>query len=215
MTESNSFTPFLQTMFKDNAVLPVVSGFGSTEDACAYAGAIKAAGITNIEITLRSAGAVEQIAAIRQADPALTLGAGTVYTPQQVMACAKADVQYIVSPGFSPVLEAACIAANVAYLPGALTPTEIQTLQERGYKYLKFFPASLNGGIETMRAYASVFSQIKFCCTGGVNENNIHDYLGQDNVACVGLSALAPKNIIKEKNWPALTELAQSIIKAA
>lgn len=211
MLKLKSFNSFLQDMFDQNPVLPVVAGIQTAEDAVSYASALKKGGIDNIEMTLRTDGALEQIEAIIKSDASLIVGAGTVLTPEQVDQCAKAGASYIVSPGYGEDVERACEVNGLAYLPGAVTPTEVQKLYGLGYRYLKFFPASLNGGTDTMKAYGAVFKDIRFCCTGGVNISNASTYLALDNVVGVGMSALAPKAIIQARDWDGLISLTRSI----
>jgi 2-dehydro-3-deoxyphosphogluconate aldolase/(4S)-4-hydroxy-2-oxoglutarate aldolase len=96
------------------------------------------------------------------------------------------NVDFIVSPGLTENLAKVLQASKIPFLPGAVTPSEIISGQELGVKYFKFFPANLFGGLETLKAYASVFKGVKFCPTGGVNESNYQDFLKLENVVSVG-----------------------------
>jgi 2-dehydro-3-deoxyphosphogluconate aldolase/(4S)-4-hydroxy-2-oxoglutarate aldolase len=205
--------PPLKEILQASPVLPVVV-LEEAADAAPLARALMAGGIFNLEITLRTPQALDAIRAAARV-PGLTVGAGTVFTAEQAEAAAKAGARYVVSPGWSEKVAAACAAACVPYLPGAVTASEIQAAREKGFTILKFFPAEANGGVAALKALAPVFLDMKFCATGGVTAANAASYLSAPNVLAIGLSAAAPAEMIRAKNWDGVTAAAKDVLRAA
>ena len=141
----------------------------------------------------------------------MILGAGTVLNIDQAKASIDAGVRYIVSPGFSTEIHKICTNAQMPYLPGAVTPTEIQAALDLGYSFLKFFPAEIMGGAKTLKGYGPVFADMQFCATGGVHADNVGAYLALPNVIAVGTSALLPSDVQKNKDWGQITKLASAV----
>ena len=183
-------------------VIPVVS-VPDGADAVALGRALADGGIGIIEVTLRTAGAVDAIAALT-ADGALAVGAGTVWRPEQAAAVIEAGAEFIVTPGRSLPVWEACEAAGVPLLPGAQTASEIADWVARGLEAVKFFPAHYAGGIGALKSFAAVFDGLSFCPTGGVGPGNLADYLAVPAVACVGGSWLAPPAEIAAGEWDAI-----------
>lgn len=173
------------------------------------ANALIEGGVFNIEVTLRTPKAAVAMRVIKGCYPQVTVGAGTVFNEEQVKSCADAGAAYIVSPGYSEEVHMACEEQRLPYLPGAVTPTEIQALQAKGFKYLKFFPAAAYGGVTTLKSFAPVFKDIQFCATGGVGLDDIAGYLSLPNVAALGMSALTPSRAIAEDSWDEITAIAK------
>ncbi len=190
-------------------VLPVVT-VETAETAVALADALAAGGITTIEITLRTAAALDAIRAIRAARPDLAVGAGTVCTPAQLDACAEAGAAFAVSPGATPVLLDAAAAHAVPLLPGAATASEVMLLLERGHRAMKVFPAEAAGGIAFLKALAEPLPEARFCPTGGVDAASAPDYLALANVLCVGGSWLTPGEAVATGDWARITDRARA-----
>lgn len=148
--------------------------------------ALKNDGINCAEITFRTACAQEAIAYAVKNYPEMNIGAGTVINAEQCEQALAAGAQFIVSPGLSVEVAKICKARGITYYPGCVTPTEIMTALELGFTTLKFFPANVYGGLKAMKALAGPFPQIKFIPTGGVNADNLDEYLAWDKIAAVG-----------------------------
>ena len=148
--------------------------------------ALKNNGINCAEITFRTACAAEAIAYAVKNYPDMEIGAGTVINAEQCEAALKAGATFIVSPGFSPTVATVCKERNIPYYPGCVTPTEIMAALEFGITTVKFFPANVYGGLKALKALAAPFPQIKFIPTGGVDRNNIDEFLAFDKVAAIG-----------------------------
>lgn len=148
--------------------------------------ALKKHGINTAEITFRTACAAEAIAYACKNYPDMSIGAGTVINAEQCEAALKAGAQFIVSPGLSVAVAKICNERGVPYYPGCVTPTEIMAALELGITTVKFFPANVYGGLKAMKALSAPFPQVKFIPTGGVDRNNIDEFLAWDKIAAIG-----------------------------
>ena len=193
-------------------VIPVVA-INSVKAGLGLARALVAGGLPAIEVTLRTPVALEALAAIAEEVEGALAGAGTVLNGDQLQAVREAGAQFAVSPGATANLLAAAEEIDVPLLPGGSTASEFMSLGERGYSYLKFFPASDSGGPGFLKSIGSPLPKFRFCPTGGVSPNNALDYLSLKNVICVGGSWVAPKDLVDEGAWDKITELAQAASK--
>ncbi len=188
-------------------VIPVLQ-FENVESAVNTSRALVAGGLPVVEITLRTPGALQCIAAVAKQVKGAVVGAGTVMNPAMMKDCVEVGSQFLVSPGATVELIEANRKSDVPFLPGIATPSEAMGLMGEGYEYLKFFPAEKAGGVGYLKAIAPVLQGIKFCPTGGLNSKNAGKYLALDNVVCVGGSWVAPKKSIVAEDWDAISELA-------
>ncbi|GBD10263.1 Putative KHG/KDPG aldolase [Candidatus Thermoflexus japonica] len=179
------------------------------EEARFFADAMRKAGLPVIEVTFRTAAAAEVIRYLRQVDPQLIIGAGTILTPAQAAQALQAGAQFIVSPGFDSELAAWCRSADVLLIPGVATPSEVMAALRHGLYTLKFFPAEAMGGTKTLEALAPVFPQVRFIPTGGIRLSNLADYLKLPNVIACGGTWLADRRLIRERRADALIHQAQ------
>ena len=170
--------------------------------------ALVAGGLPALEVTLRTACALDVIREMAQVEGGV-VGAGTLLTPADVDAAVKAGAKFGVSPGATDTILQACEDADLPLLPGAATSSEVMRLMERGYTTQKFFPAEANGGAPALKAIGAPLPQVKFCPTGGITAASAPTYLGLSNTLCVGGSWVAPQNLIDAKDWAAITELAK------
>jgi 2-dehydro-3-deoxyphosphogluconate aldolase/(4S)-4-hydroxy-2-oxoglutarate aldolase len=189
-------------------VIPVVV-VDVPKEAVSLARALVTGGIPAIEVTLRTPKALDCLRAIAAEVEGAIPGAGTVLTGEQVAAVEKAGAKFMVSPGAAPKLLEAAEASALPLLPGAATAGEMMALMERGYRHLKFFPASVAGGPAYLKALASPLPQIRFCPTGGISASTAAEYLALPNVLCVGGSWLAPGSAVAAGDWEAISELAR------
>ena len=148
--------------------------------------ALKNDGINCAEITFRTACAKEAIKYASEKYPEMEIGAGTVINAAQCEDALAAGATFIVSPGFSPAVAQICKDKNVPYYPGCVTPTEIMAALEFGITTVKFFPANVYGGLSALKALSAPFPQIKFIPTGGIDRNNLDQFLAFDKVVAVG-----------------------------
>lgn len=188
-------------------VMPVLT-IGDVSTAVALAEALVRGGLAFLEVTLRTPTALAAIKEISRAVKTATVGAGTVLDPAQARSAAAAGAQFVVSPGATPALLDAADTFGVPYLPGVATASEAMVCRERGYRFVKFFPAEQAGGVATLKALAAPLAEMKFCPTGGVGAANLDAYLACPNVVCVGGSWVAPSELVQAADWLAIQKLA-------
>lgn len=176
--------------------------------AADLAAALVAGGLPALEVTLRTAAALDVIREMAKVEGGL-VGAGTLLTPEDVAAAKDAGATFGVSPGATDKLLDACEEMDLPLLPGAASATEAMGLLERGYTVQKFFPAEAAGGAPALKAIGAPLPQIKFCPTGGVSPANASDYLGLSNTLCVGGSWVAPKDKVVAQDWAGIEALAR------
>lgn len=170
--------------------------------------ALVAGGLPVLEVTLRTAAALDVISEMAKVKGG-HVGAGTLITAEDVRAAKAAGATFGVSPGATDALLAACEEEDLPLLPGAVTASEAMQLLARGYDMLKFFPAEASGGAPTLKAIGAPLPQITFCPTGGVTPDNATGYLSLPNVICAGGSWVAPKDLVERGDWAGIETLAR------
>lgn len=183
-----------EQLLANNRVVPVVV-IRDIVDTCSTLEALCDGGIPVAEITFRTACAAEAIRIGCEKFPEMMIGAGTVINAEQAKTAIGAGARFIVSPGLSADVAAVCREADVPYLPGCVTPTEIMAALEMGLTTLKFFPANVYGGLTALKALSAPFPQVRFLPTGGVDLKNIKEYLSFDKIAAVGGSFMMKGDI--------------------
>ena len=165
-------------------VIPVLVLDGSI-DPVALAETRVEAGLPVIEVTLRTSGALQAIAAMARV-PGAIVGAGTVLDEAQLARAVDAGSRFIVSPGLSHRVALAARDSGVAFLPGVATASDIMRGLELGLDRFKFFPAETSGGIPALKALTGPFGNVRFCPTGGIRKETAADWLAVEAVLCVG-----------------------------
>ncbi|RWH18786.1 2-dehydro-3-deoxy-phosphogluconate aldolase [Mesorhizobium sp.] len=209
-----SKTEKLLSLLNGQPVIPVLK-IANVADAVPLARALSRGGLRAIEITLRTADALEAIRRVAAEVEDAVVGAGTILDAKQFDEAARAGSKFIVSPGITGQLLDAANDSPVPLLPGAITPGEIMAAREAGLRFLKFFPAEQSGGIASLKAFASPLADVKFCPTGGITAKNAADYLSLPNVICVGGTWVAPDELIKAGKWDEIEALARAASKLA
>ncbi|GAA3907800.1 bifunctional 4-hydroxy-2-oxoglutarate aldolase/2-dehydro-3-deoxy-phosphogluconate aldolase [Halomonas cibimaris] len=189
-------------------VLPVMI-IERLEDAVPVARALVEGGLSVLEVTLRTACALDAVARIRKALPGVSVGVGTVLTPAQYRQAEQAGADFVVTPGTTEALYRHGIESPVPMLPGVSSVSEVMTGWQYGYRRFKFFPAEVSGGVPALKAIGAPLAEAHFCPTGGISMDNAGDYLALDNVMCVGGSWLTPKALIDAEDWDGIRELAR------
>lgn len=191
----------------------LVAVLDDAKDAKPLANAVKAGGIPCLEITLRTAAALDSIREASEVEGVL-VGAGSVVTVDQCQAAVEAGAKFIVSPGFVPKVVAYCLERNIPVLPGCVTPTEIAQAIEMGLDTVKFFPANVYGGLSAMKALAGPFPNIRFIPTGGINAANLGEYIAAPFIRAVGGSWICAKADVAAGNFEKITALCKEARKA-
>ena len=189
-------------------VVPVVV-LEHAKDAVPTAKAMAAGGIDVMEITFRTAAAADSIRAVSENCPEMLVGAGTVITLEQCKKAVESGAKFIVAPGFDEEVVRWCVENNVPVTPGCVTPTEIMAAMKLGLKVVKFFPAGVYGGLSAMKALSGPFGGIKFIPTGGVNAQNLAEYISAPFIHAVGGSWVCPKTDISAGNFEKITALCR------
>ncbi len=178
-------------------------------DSLDLAKALYEGGIGLMEITLRTKEGLYAIELIKNKFPSMRVGAGTVRDIKEYQDALNAGAEFIFSPGISNNLIEESKKHQIPFIPGVSDSSNIMLARENDLKYCKLFPASLVGGVEILKAYQGPFNDISFCPTGGININNMNEYLALENVKCVGGSWLSSTKLIKEKRFDEISKIAK------
>lgn len=197
-------------------VIPVIV-IDDANDAEPLAEALLKGGMDVIEVTCRTAAAPEALARIKKAFPEMMVGAGTVVTPDQAQMCIDTGVSFGLAPGLNPDTVKFFQQNDTLFIPGVMTPSEIEQGLSLGCQLLKFFPAGAAGGPNMLKNFAAPYAPlgVKFCPTGGVNLGNMNDWLSMPVVSAIGGSWLANKQQIADKQWSLITEQVKAALKKA
>lgn len=193
-------------------IVPVVV-LEDAEDAKPLAKALVEAGMKSAEITFRTSAAAKSIAAMREAQPDMCVGAGTIVSVAQAKEAQAVGAQFIVSPGFNPEVVDFCISESLPVLPGTLTPTEIMAARAKGLEVTKFFPAEQFGGLSTISALASAFVGHRFMPTGGISTKNVGGYLANPAVCCCGGTWMVKPALFADHNFEQVFEQAHAAMQ--
>lgn len=191
-------------------IIPVVT-IEEVENAIPLAEALIEGGLPCAEITLRTAAAAAAIEAFA-AKGNMLVGAGTVLDIEQVKTAVGAGASFIVAPGFNPAVVDYCLKNSIPVVPGIATPTEIETAISFGLELVKFFPAEAFGGLKTLQALSAPYRAMKFMPTGGINAENVCEYLLHPKVAAVGGSWMVASTLISAQNFADIIRLTRGAV---
>ena len=201
----------IEEIITSTPVLPVLI-LHKLEHAVPLARALVAGGIEVIEVTMRTPIALAAVEAIAKSVPEALVGVGTLTRPEQFVQAADAGAKFAVSPGLTRVLLNASGQADMPYLPGVFTPSEVMAARDIGFQYLKLFPAQQAGGPGMLEALASPFPELRFSPTGGISGENFRNYLALPNVVSVGGDWMAPTDALEAGDWDRVTRLTREAI---
>lgn len=196
-------------------IVPVVV-LNEVKDSVPLAQSLINGGLPCAEVTFRTDAAQQSIAEISKNFPQMFVGAGTVLTTEQVDRAVDAGAKFIVSPGFNPKVVEYCLKKEYPITPGIMTPTELEMALGFGLDVVKFFPAENAGGLKMIKAMAAPYTMMKFMPTGGINPENVREYLQCDKILACGGSWMVKGNLIKSGNFSEiekLTKQAAQIVK--
>jgi 2-dehydro-3-deoxyphosphogluconate aldolase/(4S)-4-hydroxy-2-oxoglutarate aldolase len=201
-------------LLSKNPVVPLVQ---SDDPAIAVetSRALAAGGLKVAEVVFRTDRALECLQAVADEVPEVIAGAGTVLSAEQANAALDHGAKFIVSPGLDDGVVAVAKERGVPVYPGIMTPSEIQHAFNLGLDTVKFFPASIAGGVPALKALASVFRTMKFMPTGGISPGNLADFLAVPAVLACGGSWLTPKDAIAAGDFDSITALAAEAVDIA
>ena len=196
-------------------IVPVVV-LEDAKDALPLGKALCEGGLPCAEVTFRTDAAEESIRIMSKEFPKMLVGAGTVLTIDQAERAVNAGAKFIVSPGFNPKVVAYCVEKGIPVTPGTANPTNVEQALEFGLDVVKFFPAEQAGGLAYIKAIAAPYTGVKFMPTGGINANNVKEYLACDKILACGGSWMVKGNLVKAGEFDKITELvreAAAIVK--
>jgi 2-dehydro-3-deoxyphosphogluconate aldolase/(4S)-4-hydroxy-2-oxoglutarate aldolase len=201
--------PRVRAVLKLAPVIPVYTP-ESVDEAVHVAQALFNGGLPVIEVTLRTAIAMDAIQAMVEAVPDAVVGAGTVLTAAQMERVKSVGGRFAVSPGATPRLYAAARDTDLPFLPGVATSSELMLGLEHGLDTFKFFPAVQAGGAAMLSAWNGPFGDVRFCPTGGISPQTARDFLHLPNVLCVGGSWLTTRALLQARDWAGVEQLARA-----
>lgn len=192
-------------------IVPVVV-LDDAEKAVPTAKALRAGGINCAEVTFRTAAAEAAIKNITAALPDMLVGAGTVLTTEQADRAAAAGARFIVTPGYNPKVVDHCIAKGIPIVPGCMDTHAIELAIEAGLDTVKFFPAEAAGGLPMIKALAGPYTGLKFMPTGGINADNLTEYLSFKKVIACGGSWMVKSALIEEERYDEITRRTKEAV---
>jgi 2-dehydro-3-deoxyphosphogluconate aldolase/(4S)-4-hydroxy-2-oxoglutarate aldolase len=199
--------PLLLKTLEQCRVLPVVTAV-SVDATVSLARALQRGGMRAIEITLRSAAALDSIRAVSEQVPGLLVAAGTVTNSAELEQAQAAGAGLVLSPGATPALLRAAAASGVDFVPGVATASEIMQGMDHGFAVFKLFPAEAAGGLALLKSLAGPFPNARFCPTGGLDPENFRSYLALPNVICCGGSWMVTTDLVNAGKWDYIEQLA-------
>lgn len=201
----------IKEQLKALKVIPVIA-IDTAEDIVPLGKVLAENGLPAAEITFRSAAAVEAICLLRETQPDMLIGAGTVLNREQAIAAKEAGATFIVSPGFNPNTVKTCQEIGIDIVPGVNNPSTVEAALEMGLTTLKFFPAEASGGINMVKSLLAPYTDIELMPTGGINPANIKDYLAIPRVLACGGTWMVDKKLIEAGNWEDLARLTREAV---
>ncbi|MCR5195587.1 MAG: bifunctional 4-hydroxy-2-oxoglutarate aldolase/2-dehydro-3-deoxy-phosphogluconate aldolase [Pseudobutyrivibrio sp.] len=198
----------LKSRFEKIGIIPVVV-LENAEDAHPLGEALMNGGLPAAEVTFRTAAAEESIRILAKDFPDMLVGAGTVLTCEQADKAIAAGAKFIVAPGFNPTVVKYCLEKGYPVTPGVQTPGEMEQAMELGLDFVKFFPAEPAGGLPMIKAVAAPYTNLKFMPTGGINKENVKDYLAYNKIVACGGTWMVKGDLIASGDFSAVEQLTR------
>ena len=192
-------------------IVPVIA-LDDAKDAEPLAKALCEGGLPCAEVTFRTAAAEESIRIMSEKFPQMLVGAGTVLNPEQVDRAVNAGAKFIVSPGLNPKTVAYCVSKNIPIVPGCANPSDVEQAIEQGLEVVKFFPAEQAGGLKMIKAMSAPYTSVKFMPTGGINADNLIDYLNFNKIVACGGSWMVSKDMVTAGEFDKITKLTKEAV---
>ena len=193
-------------------IVPVIK-IDSAEDAAPLAKALCNGGLPCAEVTFRTEACVEAIKEMKKNCPEILLGAGTVSTIEQVVEAVEAGAEFIVTPGFNPEVIEYCVKNNILVLPGCSSASDMERALKYNLEVVKVFPAESIGGIKLIKSLAAPYSKMKFMPTGGINKDNLREYLSFDKIVACGGTWMVPNELVKNKDFIGIEKLVKNAVE--
>jgi 2-dehydro-3-deoxyphosphogluconate aldolase/(4S)-4-hydroxy-2-oxoglutarate aldolase len=197
-------------------IVPVIA-LEEASDVVDLCRALRTGGLAVAEITFRTEAAAEALAIVSREFPDFILGAGTVTTVEEVEEAKRAGAQFAVSPGLNPRIVEKAQQVGLPFFPGVCIPSDIEKALELGCRTLKFFPAAAVGGTKTIKAIYGPYRHkgIRFVPTGGINADNMKEYLTTPGVLAIGGSWIVAKGLLQARDWESVARLTREAVAVA
>lgn len=197
---------------ENKKIVPVIK-LNHVSDAKPLGEALCAGGLPVAEVTFRTEAAEESIKIMKKNFPKMLVGAGTIVNVEQAKRAQVAGASFIVSPGISRSVIEFAVDNNIPVFPGCCTPTEIMTAMEYGLEVVKFFPAKQYGGLDTIKALSAPFPNMRFMPTGGINEENVLEFLKFNKIIACGGSWMVKDSLLKEGKFYEITHMTAKAVE--
>ena len=207
MLDTERHNQLVDAVFDLAPVIPVLA-IERIEDAVPLCRALVDNGLPVLEITLRTACALDAIRQVAAELPNACVGAGTVLTAEDLAKVWEAGAKFAISPGVTETLYNAAAQSPVPLIPGIATAGELMRGLEHGLDTFKFFPAVQAGGAAMLSAWNGPFGDVRFCPTGGISAQTAPQFLQLPNVLCVGGSWLTTRELLQARDWAGIEALA-------
>jgi 2-dehydro-3-deoxyphosphogluconate aldolase/(4S)-4-hydroxy-2-oxoglutarate aldolase len=193
-------------------VIPVIV-IDELKSALPLASALMEGGLSIVEITFRTNVAAEAIELICDKYPQILVGAGTVLTINNLRKARDAGAKFAVAPGLNTKIVEESLKINLPFMPGVMSPSDIEVALNYQLQVLKFFPAEASGGVNYFKNVAAPYlhTGVKFIPLGGINVNNFLDYLSLGSVIAIGGTWIAKKEDIVNNNWQQIVKNCKEI----
>ncbi|ELL7086172.1 bifunctional 4-hydroxy-2-oxoglutarate aldolase/2-dehydro-3-deoxy-phosphogluconate aldolase [Vibrio fluvialis] len=201
----------IKQQIKALKIIPVIA-IDNAEDIIPLGKVLVENGLPVAEITFRSDAAEEAIRLLRESQPEMLIGAGTVLNRAQVIAAKEAGATFIVSPGFNPNTVRACQELGIEIIPGVNNPSAVEAALEMGLTTMKFFPAEPSGGISMVKSLLAPYTDLELMPTGGIKPSNVNDYLAISRVIACGGTWMVDKSLIENGEWEELARLTREAV---
>lgn len=201
----------IKQQIKALKIIPVIA-IDNAEDIIPLGKVLVENGLPVAEITFRSDAAEEAIRLLRESQPEMLIGAGTVLNRAQVIAAKEAGATFIVSPGFNPNTVRACQELGIEIIPGVNNPSAVEAALEMGLTTMKFFPAEPSGGISMVKSLLTPYTDLELMPTGGIKPSNVNDYLAIPRVIACGGTWMVEKSLIENGEWEELARLTREAV---
>lgn len=193
-------------------IVPVIV-LNDAKDAAPLAKALCNGGLPCAEVTFRTDAAEESIRIMTGQFPEMLVGAGTVLTKEQVDRAVSAGAKFIVSPGLNPEVVRYCVEKGILITPGCANPSDVEQALAYGLDVVKFFPAEPAGGLKMIKAMAAPYVGVKFMPTGGINQNNVREYLAYDRILACGGSWMVKGELVDAGEFDKIEELTREAVE--
>ena len=193
----------------------IVAGFSvqNLDDAIPIAKSLMEGGINVIELTLRTKNSLKAVEIITKSVQDMVVGVGTILTTDQLLQVKDNGAHFGVSPGLNKRVLQYAEEIDFSFAPGIATPSDLDCAIDMGYRFVKFFPAEGMGGVNYLKSISAPFSHldVKYFPLGGINSNNMNEYLNIDNVIAIGGSWIVKDQLVLNKQWKEITKRALEV----